>query len=66
MIISIRRRGMKLFTDSRTATAQLEVWELISNFIPYIIGHVFIYSCWDLSYSLLEKRAHGMAESSLL
>ena len=25
----------------------VEVWEWISNFIPYFIGHVFTYRCWD-------------------
>ena len=26
----------------------VEVWELISNFMPHFIGHVISYACWDL------------------
>ena len=49
---------MKLFIHSQTsngATATIEVWEWISNFIPYFIMDVITYLCWDLT--MLVKRA---------
>ena len=27
----------------------IEVWKLISNFIPHFTGHVVTYPCWDYS-----------------
>ena len=35
------------FPDFNGAT--VDVWEWISNFIPYFIMGVIIYQCWDLS-----------------
>ena len=37
----------------------VDVWEWISNFILHIIGHVMTYPCWDLSYTMIVKGAHG-------
>ena len=34
-----------------------EVWKLLSNFIPYFIMEVTIYSCWDLSQTTSVKGA---------
>ena len=36
--------------------AAVEVWEWISNFIPYLIIDVITYPYWDQSKSMLVKR----------
>ena len=38
-------------------SAIIEVWEWISNHIPYFSGHVITYPCWDWSQSILVKGA---------
>ena len=37
--------------------ATVEVWEWISNFIPYFLIDAIINPCWDLSYSMSAKGA---------
>ena len=34
-------------------------WEWISNFIPHFIMHIITYPCWDWSWPMLIKGAHG-------
>ena len=36
------------FDDATPTPTHTQVWEWISNFIPHVIGHMIIYSCWDL------------------
>ena len=38
----------------------VEVWEWISNFILHFAGYVIHYPCWDQSYTMLVKGAHGV------
>ena len=37
----------------------IEVWEWISNFIPYFNEYLITYPCWDLSKSTLITGATG-------
>ena len=37
----------------------VEVWELISNFIPHFVGHGITYLCWVWSLTMLVKEATG-------
>ena len=40
--------------------ATFEVWERVSDFIPYLIGYVISYPKLDSSYSMLVKGAPGL------
>ena len=46
VITSILICGMKLLFQTWTEVT-VEVWELKSNFIPYVTVHVLTYPCWD-------------------
>ena len=37
--------------------ATVEVYEWISNFLPYFTGHAITYPCWDKSYTMLVEGA---------
>ena len=42
--------------------ATVEVWEWISNLIPYVTVRMIIYPCWDWSSSMLLKGAPDVLE----